>query len=366
MNTLPVAALIIGGGPAGTAAAITLARAGMAPRLIERTTGAHDVVCGGFLGWDALALLGRLGIDAAALGARPITRLRLIAGDRRIEATLPHAAAGLSRRCLDAALLDLAGSAGVAIDRGLAVRSADADNRTVRLQDGSEIACDALILATGKHELRGLARPLALRRASLSVGLRAVLPPSPTRTSALAGVIELHLFDGGYAGLLLQEDGTANLCLSVSQARLAEAGSPAALFAELAGKLPVLGERIGADLPAELSAIAGVPYGWRARATTRGVFRVGDQGAVIASLAGDGIALALAGGIGAAEALLAGGPGAAAMWQASFRRQTRRPLGVAEALRHGAEHPASRGALMALLRLAPGITRAAALLTRIG
>lgn len=359
-------ALIVGGGPAGTAAAITLARGGMTTRLIERTTGAHDMVCGGFLGWDALASLRRLGIDAAALGARPITRLRLVAGRQEVEAALPHAAAGLSRRCLDAALLELASASGVQIERGVAVRSADPERRTVRMHDGREIACDALILATGKHELRGLARPLALRRATLSVGLRAVLPPSPVRTSALAEVIELHLFDGGYAGLLLQEDGTANLCLSVSQTRLAEAGAPAALLANLASELPILGERISADLPAELSAIAGVPYGWRAQSTTTGVFRVGDQGAVIASLAGDGIALALAGGIGAAEALLAGGPGTAPAWQTSFRKQTRRPLAVAEALRHSAEHRVSRDALMALLRVAPGLTRPAALLTRIG
>ncbi|MBV1687976.1 FAD-dependent oxidoreductase [Novosphingobium sp. G106] len=359
-------AVIVGGGPAGTAAAITLARGGMATRLIERTTGAHDMVCGGFLGWDALASLSRLGIDAAALGARPITRLRLVAGRQQVEAALPHAAAGLSRRCLDAALLDLASASGAQIERGVAVRSADPERRTVRIQDGSQIACDALILATGKHELRGLARPLALRRATLSVGLRAVLPPSPTRASALTDVIELHLFDGGYAGLLLQEDGSANLCLSVSQERLAEAGAPAVLLADLASELPMLDERIGADIPRALSAIAGVPYGWRARSTTRGVFRVGDQGAVIASLAGDGIALALAGGIGAAEALLANGPGAAANWQTSFRAQTRRPLALAEALRHGAEHPASRGPLMALLRLAPGLVRPAALLTRIG
>lgn len=358
--------LIVGGGPAGTAAAITLARGGLAPRLIERTTGAHDMVCGGFMGWDALALLKRLGIDAATLGARPITRLRLVTSRRQVETALPHAAAGLSRRCLDAALLDCAAKAGAQIERGVAVRSAAPERQTVRIQDGSEIACDALILATGKHELRGLARPLADRRATLSVGLRAVLPSSPARSAALASVIELHPFDGGYAGLLLQEDGTANLCLSVSQARLAEAGTPAALLADLAEELPILGERIGADLPAELSAIAGVPYGWRARSTTTGVFRVGDQGAVIASLAGDGIALALAGGIGAAEALIAAGPSAAGDWQASFHARTRRPLAVAEALRHGAEHPAIRSALMVLLRLAPGLTRPAALLTRIG
>jgi 2-polyprenyl-6-methoxyphenol hydroxylase-like FAD-dependent oxidoreductase len=48
------AALIIGGGPAGCAAALTLMRGGVRAELIERTAGEHDVVCGGFIGWDAL------------------------------------------------------------------------------------------------------------------------------------------------------------------------------------------------------------------------------------------------------------------------------------------------------------------------
>src|SRR3954464_14685729 len=103
-----VAALIVGGGPAGASAAIGLARGGAMPVLIERCPGERDLVCGGFLGWDALAALQRLGLDAAALGARPIQRLRLVSGGRSIEAALPRAAAGLSRRRLDAALLRMA------------------------------------------------------------------------------------------------------------------------------------------------------------------------------------------------------------------------------------------------------------------
>jgi flavin-dependent dehydrogenase len=357
--------LIVGGGPAGTAAAIVLARGGLAPRLIERSEGARDVVCGGFLGWDALAALGRLGIDANALGARPIARLRIVAGRRQVEAPLPRPAAGLSRRTLDAALLAHAFEAGALISRGIAVRSADPAARRLRLQNGEEPGWEALLLAAGKHELRGLARPLTDRRAHLAVGLRAGLPPSPAREAALAGVIELHAFNGGYAGLLLQEDSQANLCLSVSQGRLAAAGTPAALLAELVHDLPVLAERIGTDFPGDLTAIAGVPYGWRAGATVPGIFRIGDQGAVIASLAGDGIAMALTGGASAAQALLAGGPGAAQAWQAGFAHRSTRPLVLAEVLRRCAERPLPRSVLMTLLRMAPGLTAAAALLTRI-
>src|SRR5690606_18644553 len=110
----------------------------------------------------------------------------------------------------------------------------------IRLDDGEVVEPASLFLATGKHELRGLARPVAALGEPPAAGLRAELPPSRERSRTLEGVIELHLFDQGYAGLLLQEDGSANLCLSVSRARLAAAGSPASLIAELKPEAPRL------------------------------------------------------------------------------------------------------------------------------
>jgi flavin-dependent dehydrogenase len=364
------AALIVGGGPAGSAAAITLARGGLAPTLIERTVGAHDVVCGGFLGWDALAALARLGIAVEALGARPIQRLRLVAAGRQVETRLPRPAAGLSRLTLDAAMLAAAANAGAEVVRGRAVRNADADARTVRLHDNTELATDALFLATGKHELRGVARPLAGHGEPPAIGLRAALPASPVLAEALTGMIELHLFDGGYAGLLLQEDGTTNVCLSLSKARMSAAGGVEALVAQVAADMPLLGERLAAAAPLdrtgeEWQAIAGVPYGWRRFETAPGVFRLGDQSAVISSLAGDGVAIALASGVAAATTLLRDGPAGAAAFQAAFARRSARPLRVADILRRTAETNRWRPTLRRLASVAP-LARLAATLTRIG
>ena len=354
--------MIVGGGPAGSAAAIALARGGVRPELIERTVGDRDVVCGGFLGWHALARLRRLGVDAADLGARPIGKLRIVAGSQAIQSALPHAAAGLSRRRLDAALLAAAERSGAIVMRGRTARALEDDG--IRLDDGEEVAADGLFLATGKHELRGAARPLESRREPPAAGLRGVLAAGPKLEAAIAGTIELHFFDGGYAGLLLQEDGTANLCLSISRVRLAAAGSPEALLDELLAESPILAERLGGDLPGRWDAIAGIPYGWRASATAPGLFRIGDQAAVIASLAGDGIALALTSGEAAAEAYLEGGPAAAAGYQRRFAQRARRPIAVAEAFRKTGERRLGRQAMLGLLRL-PGVADLAARLTRI-
>lgn len=361
MQGAQIEALIIGGGPAGSAAALTLARAGMTAHVMERQPVAQNGVCGGFLGWDAIAALGELGIDPWELGARPITGFRLISADRCVEAALPGVAAGISRPALDNALIEAATAAGAIVSRGRVARAVDPTLRRVRFDDGETLTAEALFLGVGKHELRGMARDFS----SSSVGLRTTLPASAALHEALTDRVELHLFDDGYAGLLLQGDGSANLCLSVSRERLAAAGNVPALLALLTQEAPILANRLKHAPPAHFDAVAGVPYGWRAQASHSGIFRLGDQSAVIASLAGDGIAIALASGISAASALLAGGPEAAPAWQRKWRRECSRPIGIAEGLRHAAAAPLTRSALMTLLNWVPGLGTGAAALTRV-
>lgn len=324
------------------------------PVLLERSPGERDLVCGGFLGWDAIAALRKIGLDPAHLGAVAIGRLRLVSGWKSVEADLPKTAMGLSRRRLDATLLNMAEEAGATVLRGRTARALEGDH--IRLDDGSEMAAEALFLATGKHELRGAARATASR--PLSVGLRAAIPAPP----GLKGTIELHLYNGGYAGLLVQEDGAANLCLSVAQARLADGRD--AFLARLMKEAPLLAERLDGRMPDRWDSIAGVPYGWREREAVPGLFRVGDQAAVIASLAGDGIAVALASGAAAAHACLHDDDGAAA-YQRGFAARAKRPIAIAETLRHMAEAPVRRRLMMGLAR-ASGLAKLAARMTRIG
>ena len=54
-------AAVVGAGPAGSAAAILLARAGRKVLLVEKDTFPRHKVCGEFLSSDALPLLERLG-----------------------------------------------------------------------------------------------------------------------------------------------------------------------------------------------------------------------------------------------------------------------------------------------------------------
>lgn len=355
-------ALIVGGGPAGAAAAIRLAQAGLPHLLVERSRETGDALCGGFLSWRTLDRLAALGVEADTLNRDRLTIVRLFAGGRTATAALPRPALAVSRRRLDTLLLARAATSGAAIERGVTVRSID--GAQARTGDGAVLGADTLFLASGKHDVRGLARPAAARGDDPTLGLRFRLPPSPALTRLLAGTIELHLFPGGYVGLCLQEDGSANWCMAVHRSRLSRAGEPAALIARLGDEHPALGERLAlADLGAPIEAIANVPYGWRAHSAPPGVVRLGDQAGVIPSLAGEGMGIAIASGIAAARDYARGGVAAMVDWQPRFARRLARPIGVASVVRRVVE---SRLAAPALLAARPALINAIARLTRVG
>src|SRR6202522_2397947 len=122
-NTLAAEVLVLGGGAAGCAASIALARKGLVVTLIEREPTPHHKVCGEFLSGEALEDLRALGIDVASLGAVPINYVRLAAARRAAEAPLPFAAASLTRKALDTELIATAIAAGVRLERGRSVQS---------------------------------------------------------------------------------------------------------------------------------------------------------------------------------------------------------------------------------------------------
>jgi flavin-dependent dehydrogenase len=355
------APLILGAGPAGCAAAIVLAQAGAQPLLIERDAVIGDALCGGFLSWRTAARLETLGIDFAALGAQRITHLAIFAAERHAELPLPDHGHGLSRLALDTALrahaLEL--GADLAIDR---IRRIEG---TTLVGQQQEWSADSLFLASGKHDVLGMGRPRSGHDPAL--GLRLRVRPSESLHALIAGRIELHLFEGGYAGVVLQEGGTANICMALRKSLLADAGGdPRALLARLAAIHPALGERMVAASPdTAVDTIGAVPYGWIARSTLPGLFRLGDQAAVIPSLAGEGIAIALASGSRAAQAWLDSGPAAAPAFQRDFARSACRPLAMAGLLRAMAERPSGSALVNSLARRAPWLLRLAARLTRL-
>jgi menaquinone-9 beta-reductase len=289
-----------------------------------------------------------------------VTALRLFTAKRSASAPLPKPAIGLSRRRLDTLLLARALEEGANVERGVTVREIGADGE-IRTGDGASISADSIFLATGKHDVRGVARP---RSNNLTLGLRLMLPPSPAMAALIGDAIELHLFDGGYCGVMINENGAGNLCMAVRKSRLSAAGGDVgALIAQLGAENPALGERISFAGSASIDAISAVPYGWIAQETQAGLFRLGDQAAVIPSLAGEGNGIALASGIAAAKAWTEGK--SAASYQSRFAKAAVKPVTTAMRLWEMGERPFAAGLATRLMALFPNMAGHFAGLTRI-
>ena len=355
------APLIVGAGPAGCAAAIALAREGVAAVLLDRDEQARDQLCGGFLSWRTVAQLRELGLNPASFGARRVDRLGLFSRHREVELSLPEPSWGLSRRVLDNELRRLAECDGATLE----VDHARGTEGLMVIGQRRERTGNGLFLATGKHDLRGLARSRTASDPAL--GLRFRLPSSAEREQLIAGRIELHLFDHGYAGIVLQEDGTANVCLAVRKSLLTEAGGePAHLLAKLADAHPAFAQRLGADWAnAPIETVGSVPYGWIARSPAPGLFRLGDQAAVIPSLAGEGISIALASGAAAARHWLAHGAAGAVSYQREIAARAAAPVRAAKVAWALAERPAAVALGIEVASRFPPVLRALMTLSRI-
>jgi menaquinone-9 beta-reductase len=327
--------LIVGGGPAGAAAACHLATAGWNVLLCERERQPRPKVCGEFLSASACAELAALGIMPDAMGAAPISHVRLVHGTRQARAALPFAAVGLSRERLDEQLLARAGDCGAHIRRGLSVRRLEHTGQAWRaiLADGDAIETPLVLLATGKHDLHSHRRPRSAGADVIGFKMRWRL--ADDQAADLAGHVELVWFDGGYAGLQPIEHGLANLCLVITAAAFARLGrSWPRLLEHLASTAAHFGARLSGASPAwpRPVTIAGVPYGHMHRddAGGDGLYRAGDQFAVIPSFTGEGVALALRTARLATLGIRAGQPAAA--YHRAAGRDVRVPMRTARML----------------------------------
>jgi flavin-dependent dehydrogenase len=299
--------LVIGGGPAGSMAAIRLADAGRRVTLLERERAAQHKVCGEFLSREALEYLEQTGIEPRALGAVPIERVRLTAGEHVAEAALPFRALSLSRYAMDEAMLTRAQEWGCEVRRGVDVTmlEREGDQWRVGILGGGPLGAQAVFLASGKHDIHGWVRGKG--KQSDLIGFKLHLRLASAETMSLRGVMELLLFPGGYGGLSLVEREIANLCVVVGRARLRAAGGWVKMLQEIRRFNRHLDLRLkGAEALWERPlAVSPIPYGCITKPGS-GVWCVGDQAAVIPSFTGDGMSIALHSAALAAQMYLSG------------------------------------------------------------
>lgn len=345
---------IVGAGPAGASLAALLARHGLDVVVLERDRFPRDKLCGEFLSPEAQEALRTIGCrdDLAALAPPALTHARFTTPSGfALAVPLPGAAWGLSRLALDAALAANARACGARVREGAvatAVRAAADGTRVIHFTPaagapgvGGTVRATLVVCAHGRRDRldRSLDRPF-FRRTTPFLGLKRHLRATDDDVgratfAALAGSVEMHVFDGGYCGLAPIETGAVNACLLLHRrfvAPLADAAWPTVLAA--AGRAnPALSARLQGLAPADdtVHAVAQVSLHFKDRGNALALF-AGDAAGMIAPLAGDGQAMALGGAVRLADLVAHALPGAgsrlddddrahlAAAWNGAWRR----------------------------------------------
>lgn len=390
-------ALVIGAGPAGSAAATWLAQAGWSVALIEKQDFPRRKVCGECVAASNLPLLHALGIGAAfdALAGPELRDVRVHGAGQAISAGLPPSdnaampwGRALGREALDGLLLERAQAAGATVWQPWQVVSlqggagdwrctlkSPVDKAPVRLQapvlidaHGSWEGLPGDPAAPGEPPSAPVERGAALL-AFKAHFLQADLPP---------GTIHVLSLDGGYGGMVVSGGGlcTVACCIRRDHLRALRSQRPGLSAGD------AVDGWLRAQCPAVAQALASATRqgGWLAcgpLATGRRplagdpVFRIGNAAGEAHPILGEGMSMALQSAALLCTRLLHNpalrrAPTAEALadcqrhyardWQRSFGPRMR----LAAAFAHAAMRPGASQLLMTLLRHWPGLLTAGA------
>ncbi|MEX1218538.1 MAG: geranylgeranyl reductase family protein [Acidimicrobiales bacterium] len=312
----PVDVLIVGAGPAGCAAAITLHRSGLRVSVIDKAEFPRDKICGDGLTTSALRELDALGLDPASVASWVNIETAIVRSPSGREVIFPMPsdsgvyAAASRRRDLDFALVDLTRNAGIEVRENVALAAVTQDSAgvTITTENGEAIRCTYVIAADGMwsptRKALGIAQPgyrgewHAFRQYFSNV--------SPRAASELVVWFEADLLPG-YAWSFPLADGTANVGFGILRDDSSySVSNMGALWREFLSR-PHVREFLGPD------AIAESPHrAWpiparvdRVALTQERTLFVGDAATATDPMTGEGIGQALLTGRWAAEAIIA-------------------------------------------------------------
>ena len=362
--------LVLGGGPAGSMAALALVRGGVACRLLERNPQAADKVCGEFLSPEAVARLDALAFPWARAQARAIRTLRMENRGRTLSIQLPFEGRSVSRSFLDGWLLQAAREAGVDVELGVHVRG------VVRAGDHFELAvaermfsARTLVLATGKHGVGEFHQRHATPGPTVLGWKMNFHNLGQGLVRSLHETLGLFFFDGGYGGISRVADDMATVSLLVQPAVLKQHRETSlGLLQALAGGVPLLAQVLAEadavwDRP---KTVANLPYGHCDAGAEPNLFAVGDQFAVLPSFTGTGMSFAMATGALAARHILSSPPATAPLLYAEQARAiAHKVLRHAMPLHRLLQRPAFARAAMTALGWVPQIMPMVARSTRV-
>jgi menaquinone-9 beta-reductase len=318
---------VIGGGPAGSAAAILLARAGFSIRLYEKAHFPRPKLCGGFISGECVKELEALGVlDQLALsGARPVLRVMVSTPTGACAATrLALPGLSISRSRLDSVLINHARAEGVKVHEGA---------------EGHPNGLGWSIMATGRH-LSATRVGSSVSSAPKQYGIQAFYED----IQGVTDQVELHVVPGGYIGLVRQDEGF-NLCGLIDIDTMRDLGADLDLALErLAEKNRLLKDRLAqAHRSTPWRAIGPIMMGIRRLSAPRMLY-TGDAACTVDPFGGEGLSMSLFGAKLVAKALHQ--PDPATWYEKAWHARFDRPIGYQRWIRETIGRPLIRDTLV--------------------
>jgi 2-polyprenyl-6-methoxyphenol hydroxylase-like FAD-dependent oxidoreductase len=227
-------ALIVGAGPAGSTAAILLARAGWSVGLIEKQGFPRRKVCGECVAGTNFPLLDALGIgdqiDAAA--GPPLRRVAVMQGRNTLVGDLPafaHArypwGRALGREVLDTLLLEQARAAGAQIlqpwvARSLTGQAGDFSCLVRAMDSGSSALLRAPVAIAGQGSWETFPQTADSRRRRAGPSDLLAFKANFLGADLADGLLPIISFTGGYGGMVIGGGGVLTLACCIRADRL--------------------------------------------------------------------------------------------------------------------------------------------------
>lgn len=302
---------IIGGGPAGSIAAMYLQNFGADVCIIEKKVFPRETLCGEFLSGEVIEEIKRHDLYEEFLNLNPnnIDTFRFFRNDNEICSKINFPAFGLKRSSLDNFLLNSAKGKGAVVFQPFEVKEIKRGNNLFKLKannkNGEEINVSSrfVIAAYGKQNFldKKLNRKFAYINSGMN-GIKFHLEKDKLKNFDRRE-IRIYSEPGIYCGVNSVNDNHVTICFLYN--RRTDNTTPREKIIDFISSCKNFGDLFDENYKKYFSTVkiygTGNIYFGSRDLFNNGIFMVGDSARVIAPLTGDGIGMAMQSAILAAE-----------------------------------------------------------------